>query len=74
MENSETHVNGCTGLEKSVTILTFLPSGFTTKKAGEHHSVGSWHGVITFFASNSFTQASAGSLNLSSICLAAETR
>ena len=59
---------------KSVTILTPLPSGFTTKKAGEHHSVGSWHGVITFFFGNSFMQASAGSLNLKGICLAADTR
>ena len=59
---------------KSVTILTFLPSGFTTKRAGEHHSVGSWHRVITSFASNHFTQASTGCLNLSGICLAADTR
>ena len=58
---------------KSVTILTFLPSGFTTKNAGEHHSVGSWHGVITCFASNSFIHFSAGSLNRRGICLAADT-
>ena len=44
------------------------------KNAGEHHSVGVWHGVMTFLASNSFMQVSAGSLNLNGICLAAETR
>ena len=45
---SDTQVKGCTSLStnglslvKSVTILTVLPSGFPTKKAGEHHSVGS---------------------------------
>ena len=61
-------------LVKYVTILTFLLSGFTTKKAGEHLSVGSWQGVITYFASNFFTQASAGSVNLSGICFAADTQ
>ena len=45
---SDTQAKGCTGLStnelslvKFVTIRTLLPSGFTTKKAGEHHSVGS---------------------------------
>ena len=78
---SETQAKGWTGrctiefsLVKSVTIRTFFPSGFTTKNAGEHHSVGVWHGVITCLASSSLIQASAGSLNLSGICLAADTR
>ena len=78
---SETHANGWTGrftnqfrLVKSVTILTFFPSGLTTKNAGEHHSVGVWQGVITCLASSSFMQASAGSRNLNGICLAAEMR
>ena len=59
---------------KSATILTFFPSGLTTKNAGEHHSVGVWHGVMTFLANSSFMQASAGSLNLRGICLAADTQ
>ena len=59
---------------KSVTILTLFPSGFTTKNAGENHSVGLWHGVITFLFNNSFMHASAGSLNRKGICLAADTR
>ena len=32
------------------TSRMFLPSGLTTKNAGEHHSEGSWHGVMTPFA------------------------
>ena len=78
---SDTHANGWTGhftnefsLVKSVTILTFLPSGLTTKNAGEHHSVGVWHGVITFLVSSSLMQASAGSRILKGIFLAADTR
>ena len=74
-------MNGWTGLwtyefsfVKSVTILTFFPSGLTTKNPGEHHSVGSWHGVMTPLFSSSLTQASAGSLKRNGICLAAETR
>ena len=45
---SDTQANGWTGLlkkefslVKSVTILTLLPLGLTTKNAGEHNSVGS---------------------------------
>ena len=78
---SETHANGCTGrftkelsLVKSVTILTFFLSGLTTKKAGEHHSVGVRQGVLTCLARISLMQASAGSRNLNGNCLAAETR
>ena len=52
---------------KKFTILTLFPSGFMTKNACEHHFVGSWQGVITFFARSSFTQALAGSLNLSGL-------
>ena len=59
---------------KSVTILTLFPSGFTTKNAGEYHSVGSWHGVITFLFSSSFMHASAGALKRKGICLATNTR
>ena len=77
---SDTQAKGWTGLltkefsrVKSVTILTLLPSGFTTKNAGEHHSVGVWQGVITFLSSSSFMQASAGSRKRSGICRAAET-
>ena len=61
-------------LVKSVTIRTFFLSGLTTKNAGEHHSVGVWHVVMTFLASRSLMQAFAGSLNLRGICLAADTR
>ena len=51
-----------------------FPSGLTTKNAGEHHSVGVWHGVITCLVSSSLMQASAGSRNLKGICLAADMR
>ena len=54
---------------KSVTILTFLPSGLTTKSAREHHSVGLWHGVITCFACTSFMHASVGPLNCRGVFL-----
>ena len=57
---SETQAKGWSGcltnefsLVKSVTILTFFPSALTTKNAGEHHSVGVWHRVMTFLASSS---------------------
>ena len=78
---SETHANGWIdrftnefSLVKSVTILTFFPSSLTTKNAGEHHSVGVWHGVMMFLASSSLMQVSAGSQNRNGICRAAETR
>ena len=59
-----------------MTILTLLPSDLTTKNPGEHHSVGSWHGVLStyhLFASNYFIHFSAGSLKCKGICLAADT-
>ena len=78
---SDTLTNEWTGrftnefsLVKSVTLLTFFPSGLTTTNAGEHHSVGVCHGVITCLVSSSLMQASAGSRNLKGIRLAADTR
>ena len=68
------HPNGCTGLwtkefsfVKSVTILMFLPSGFTTEKALFGHGTG-WSPFLPVILYCN----SAGSLNLSDICLAAD--